>query len=96
MWEYEFGITIFRPPMRMRVGTESLVFFRLPGRILWGMEKVEVELKRCNDCALNRDLETLCARVVQKQPRLPDGCRLLFRVQSTGILHLDAQEKEVE
>jgi hypothetical protein len=55
------------------------IFFQLPGRISWGSEKVEVELKRFNDCALNRDLEALCAKVAQGQPCLPDGRRLLFR-----------------
>jgi len=70
-------------------------FFQLPGRISWGSKKVEVELKRFNDCALNRDLVALCAKVVQGQPRLPDGRRLLFHVQGAGILHLDAQEKAV-
>jgi hypothetical protein len=71
------------------------VFFQLPGRISWGTERVEVELQRFNDRALNRDLEMLCAKVAQGQPCLPDGRRLLFRVQGAGILHLDAQEKEV-
>lgn len=71
------------------------VFFQLPGRIFWGRDQVEVELKRFNDRALNQDLEVLCAKVAQEQLRLPDGRRLLFRVQGGGILHLDAQEKEV-
>ena len=71
------------------------VFFQLPGRILWGTEKVEVELNGFNDRALNRDLELLCAKVDQEQPRLPDGRRLLFCVQGTGILRLDAQEQAV-
>ncbi len=70
-------------------------FFQLPGRIFWGRDRVEVELKPFNDRALNRDLETLCAKVAQEQLRLPDGRRLQFRVQGRGILHLDAQEKEV-
>ena len=70
-------------------------FFQLPGRIFWGRDRVEVELKPFNDRALNRDLERLCAKVSQGQLCLPDGRRLLFRVQGTGILHLDAQEKEV-
>jgi hypothetical protein len=39
------------------------VFFQLPGRIFWGRDRVEVELKRFNDRALNRDLEELCANV---------------------------------
>jgi hypothetical protein len=70
-------------------------FFHLPGRIFWEQDRVEVELKRFNDRALNRDLEGLCAKVAQAQPRLPDGRRLLFRVQGTAILLLDAQEKAV-
>jgi hypothetical protein len=37
----------------------------------------------------------LCAKVAKAQPHLPDGRRLIFRLQGTGILHLDAQEKEV-
>ncbi|BCL84547.1 hypothetical protein ccbrp13_70120 [Ktedonobacteria bacterium brp13] len=71
------------------------VFFQLPGRIFWGRDRVEVELKPFNDRALNRDLEMLCMKVAQEQPRLPDGRRLLFRLRETRILHLDAQEKEV-
>jgi hypothetical protein len=70
-------------------------FFQLPGRIFWGRDRVEVELKPFNDCALHRDLEMLCAKVAQLRPCLPDGRRLLFHVQGRGILHLDAQEKEV-
>ena len=70
-------------------------FFQLPGRIFWEQDRVEVELKRFNDRALNRDLEVLCAKVAQEQPCLPDGRRLIFRLQGTGILHLDAQEKAV-
>jgi hypothetical protein len=68
------------------------VFFQLPGRIFWGRDQVEVELKPFNDRILNRDLEMLCAKVAQEQPCLPDGRRLLFRVQGTAILLLDAQE----
>jgi len=72
-----------------------LAFFQLPGRIFWGTDTVEVELKPFNDRALNRDLMLLCAKVAQDQPHLPDGRRLLFRLQGTCILHLDAQEQEV-
>lgn len=84
------------PPEYAHAGWCRLqVFFQLPGRISWGQDQVEVELKRFNDRALNRDLEMLCTRVVQGQLRLPDGRRLIFRMQGTGILHLDAQEQEV-
>ena len=71
------------------------IFFQLPGRILWRTESVEVELKPFNDRALNRDLEMLCAKVALEQPHLPDGRRLLFRVQGTALLLLDALEKTV-
>src|SRR5260370_8455067 len=47
-------------------------FFQLPGRIFWGRDRVEVELKRFNDRALNRDLEALCVKIAQRQLRLPD------------------------
>jgi hypothetical protein len=70
-------------------------FFQLPGRIFWGRDRVEVEFKRFNDRALSRDLENLCAKVPREQPCLPDGRRLLFRVQGAEILHLDAQEQAV-
>jgi hypothetical protein len=62
-------------------------FFQLPGRILWGRDRVEVELKPFNDRALNRDLEALCAKVAQEQPRLPDGRSLLFR-QGVSLFQL--------
>ena len=71
------------------------VFFQLPGRIFWGTDTVEVELKPFNDRALNRDLMLLCTKVAQDQPHLPDGRRLIFRLQGTRILPLDAQEKKV-
>ena len=70
-------------------------FFQLPGRIFWRRDHVEVELKRFNDRALNQDLEMVCAKVTQARPCLPDGRRLIFRLQGTGILHLDAQEQAV-
>jgi hypothetical protein len=70
-------------------------FFQLPGRIHWGTESVEVELKPFNDRTLNRDLRMLCAKVLQEQPRLPDGRRLLFKVQGVSLPHLDAQERAV-
>jgi hypothetical protein len=53
-------------------------FFRLPGRIRWGSDRVQVELGTFNDCQLTRDLVALCARVEQTPPHLPDGRRLVF------------------
>jgi hypothetical protein len=71
-------------------------FFQLPGRIFWERDRVEVELKPFNDRALNRDLEALCAKVAQEQPRLPDGRSLLFRMQGAAVIPLlDAQEEAV-
>jgi hypothetical protein len=65
---------------RQRAREQLISALLVPGRISWGVEKVEVELKRFNDRTLNRDLEMLCAKVAQEQPRLPDGRRLLFRL----------------
>jgi hypothetical protein len=70
-------------------------FFQLPGRIHWGTESVEVELKPFNDRTLNRDVRMLCAKILQEQPRLPDGRRLLFKVQGVSLPNLDAQERAV-
>ena len=71
------------------------IFFQLPGRIFWGHDRVEVELKRFNDRALNRDLEGLCANVAKVQPLLPDGRHLLFKIQGASLSSLDAQERLV-
>lgn len=72
------------------------VFFQLPGRISWGTAKVEVELQRLNDRALNRDLERLCAKVAEARLCLPDGRALVFRVQKTAPLPHGVQEPTEE
>jgi hypothetical protein len=66
----------------------------MTSRIFWGTDTIEVELKPFNDRALNRDLMILCAKVAQDQPHLPDGRRLIFRLQGMHILSLDGQEKK--
>jgi hypothetical protein len=71
------------------------VFFQLPGQVTWGADKVEVELQRFNDRALNRDLAALCAQMAQVRSRLPDGRALVVRVQGMALLPLDAQEQAV-
>ena len=71
------------------------VFFQVPGRITWGREQVVVELRQFNDRALNRDLETLCAKVAEVRPCLPDGRSLVFVVQGMALLPLDAREPSV-
>jgi len=64
-------------------------FFRLPGRVTWGSDTVDVELCPFNDRPLNRDLVAVCARVQDAQPRLPDGRRLVFTLpgQQRPVLH---------
>lgn len=57
-------------------------FFRLPGRVIWSREQVEVELYPFNDRRLNRDLATLCERLAAAPLRLPDGRRLVFSLSS--------------
>jgi hypothetical protein len=60
-------------------------FFRLPGRIGWGSDTVQVELRPFNDRRLTRDLAVLCQRVEAAQPRLPDGRVLVLRIAGSGI-----------
>ncbi len=55
-------------------------FFRLPGRIGWGGDCVQVELRPFNDRRLTRDLVELCQRVEAAQPQLPDGRRLVLHI----------------
>ena len=61
-------------------------FFQLPGTISQDSTMVQVELRLFNDRALNRDLIILCERVNQASPRLPDGCRLSFTIQSSSCV----------
>jgi hypothetical protein len=66
-------------------------FFRLPGRIAWGHDTVQVELRPFNDRRLTRDLLELCQRVEAARPRLPDGRQLVLRISGVGCLTLPAQ-----
>jgi hypothetical protein len=59
-----------------------LPFFRLPGRVLWGREVVEVELRPFNNRQLTRDLLAVCQRVNELQPKLPDGRLLILHAPS--------------
>jgi hypothetical protein len=55
-------------------------FFRLPGRIQWGSDRVQVELRPFNDRQLTRDLAAVCLSLIDAQPHLPDGRRLRFHL----------------
>ena len=59
-----------------------LPFFRLPGRVQWGREVVQVEVRPFNNRQLNRDLLAVCQRVNEVQPRLPDGRLLILHAPS--------------
>ena len=61
-------------------------FFRLPGRVVPGPDRLAVELRPFNDRGLNRDLAGLCARVSTTPPRLPDGRRLALVVRGSATL----------
>ncbi len=65
-------------------------FFRLPGRVMRGPATVQVELRPFNDRQLNRDPSSVCARVNQLQPALPDGRRLVLRVDGMTLLGAEA------
>ena len=59
-----------------------LPFLRLPGRVQWGQEVVQVEIRPFNNRQLNRDLLAVCQRVKDVQPRLPDGRFLILHAPS--------------
>ncbi len=59
-----------------------LPFFRLPGRVRWGREVVEVEVRSFNNRQLTRDLLAVCQRVNELQPKLPDGRLLILHAPS--------------
>ncbi len=58
-------------------------FFRLPGRVKWGHEVVQVEVRSFNNRQLNRDLLAVCQRVNELQPRLPGGRLLILHASSS-------------
>jgi hypothetical protein len=70
-------------------------FFHLPGRIVWGRDTVQVELRPFNDRRLMHDLVLLCQRVEAAQPRLPDGRRLVLHIAGVCRLTVAAQHVEV-
>jgi hypothetical protein len=70
-------------------------FFRLPGRIVWGRDMVQVEVRSFNDRRLTRDLTVVCQRVEAAQPRLPDGRLLVLRIALVCHLPLAAQQERV-
>lgn len=53
-------------------------FFRLSGTVISEATTARVQLRPFNDRALNRDLTSLCERVNEAAPRLPDGRHLCF------------------
>ena len=58
-------------------------FFRLPGRVQWGREVVQVEVRSFNNRQLTRDLLAVCQRVNELQPQLPDGRLLILHASSS-------------
>ncbi len=66
-------------------------FFRLPGRIEWGSDTVQVDLRPFNGRRLTRDLAVLCQRVEAARPRLPDGRRLVLGIAGACCLTLATQ-----
>jgi hypothetical protein len=60
-----------------------LPFFQLPGRVRWGPDVVQVEVRPFNNRHLTRDLLVVCQRVNELRPRLPDGRRLILHASSS-------------
>jgi hypothetical protein len=71
------------PPSYAHAPWHRLVpFFRLPGTVISDATTVRVALRSFSDRALNRDLISLCERVNEASPQLPNGRRLCFTVDS--------------
>jgi len=64
-------------------------FVKLSGRVRWGAERVEVELRQFTDRQLNRDLVALCRRVAAAKAQLPDGRLLIFTTCGLNSLTSD-------
>ena len=62
----------FPPSYTHATWLRLLPFFRLPGRIIWGTDRVEVTLQPFHDRRLTRDLAAVCAGVNAARPHLPD------------------------
>ncbi len=60
-----------------------LPFFQLPGRVQWGSDVVQVEVRPFNNRQLTRDLLAVCQRVNELRPRLPDGRALILHASSS-------------
>lgn len=78
MWVREHW---FPPSYAHATWSRLLPFFRLPGSILWGIDRVEVVLQPFNDRRLTRDLAAVCAQANAAQPHLPDGRPLHVRLK---------------
>jgi len=72
-----------------------LPFFQLPGLVTVDQNIVSVTFRPFNDKRLNQDLKSLCERVEQVAPRLPDGKQLLLRMGSMSSPVLDQQKLRV-
>jgi signal transduction histidine kinase len=70
-------------------------FFRLPGRIKWGSDTVQVELRPFNDRRLTCDLAWLCQRVEAARPRLPDGRAVVLHLAGASRLTVAGQQGRV-
>jgi len=71
-------------------------FFRLPGRIVWSKDTVQVELRPFNDRRLRCDLALLCQRVEAAQTRLPDGRRLVLLIAGVCCRSFAAKYGQVD
>lgn len=70
-------------------------FLKLSGRVRWGPERVEVELRQFTDRQLNRELAALCMQVQAAKLRLPDGRQLIFTTCDPSSLTSDDHRSAV-
>jgi len=70
-------------------------YFRLPGRIVWGSQTVQVALRPFNDRRLTQDLALLCERVCRARPHLPDGRELVLTIAGAACPLLNVHQEAV-
>ncbi len=70
-------------------------FFRVPGRVVWGLDSVSVELRAFNDRGLSRDLATVCRRVAEERPRLLSAGLLVFEGPEAHPLTCATRQRHV-
>jgi len=74
-------------------------FFRLPDRVHWGQEVVQVEVRPFNNRQLTRDLLAVCQRVNELQPQgvsLFRNCASRVRLNQFASIAIETRERTTQ